>query len=280
MASSYLRNLVIHISSRQKRRLSSVHYRASLACPTIVGATHPLSRTDWLLSLVSGTFLLIQAPQKPVPAADADANDDGVFDGDAASWNVIDSVGLLNTTAGVARSYGKITFSEEPNYIVPNSTLLIDTDGGGYVGRIGASIGWSANDWVSGTTRDTDSNTPLQYQFTFGTFGDPRPLVYSGRSLDHLGTYNFDGGARGTVAMDTNGDGVITGVDSTLPNITVFADRNGNSIRDSISTQVLAGTVPEGSDLTNRYPNATLTVANQNNKNIGFVVRTATLPAA
>ena len=222
----------------------------------------------------SGTFLLIQAPQKPVPAADADANDDGVFDGDAASWNVIDSVGLLNTTAGVARSYGKITFSEEPNYIVPNSTLLIDTDGGGYVGRIGASIGWSANDWVSGTTRDTDSNTPLQYQFTFGTFGDPRPLVYSGRSLDHLGTYNFDGGARGTVAMDTNGDGVITGADSILPNITVFADRNGNSIRDSISTQVLAGTVPEGSDLTNRYPNATLTVANQNNKNIGFVVRT------
>ena len=222
----------------------------------------------------SGTFMLIQAPQKPVPAADADANDDGVLDGDAAGWNVIDSVGLLNTTAGIARSYGKITFSEEPNYIVPNGTLLIDTDGGGYVGRIGASTGWAANDWVSGTTRDIDSNTPVQYQFTFGTFGDPRPLVYSGRSLDHLGTFNFDGGARGTVALDTNGDGVITGADSKLPNISVFADQNGNSIRDSISTRVLAGSVPERSDLTNRYPNATLTVANQNNKNIGFVVRT------
>ncbi len=222
------------------------------------------------------TFMLIQAPQKPVPAADADANDDGTFDGDAASWNVIDSVGLLNTTSSPARSYGKITFSEEPNYIVPNGTLLIDTDGGGYVGRIGASTGWSANDWVSGTTRDIDSQTPVQYQFTFGTYGDPRPLVYSGRSLDHLGTYNFDGGARGTVALDTNGDGVITGADSTLPNISVFADRNGNSIRDSISTKVLAGSVPEGSDLTNRYPNATLTVADKNNKNIGFVVRTAT----
>lgn len=222
----------------------------------------------------SGTFMLIQAQQKPVPASDADANDDGGLDGAAANWNIIDSVGLLRSTAGIARSYGKITFSQEPNYLHPNGTLLIDTDGGGYVGRIGASTGWTAEDWVSGTTTDSSQTPGIQYQFTFGTFGDPRPLVYSGRSIDHVGTYNFNGGVRGSIGLDTNGDGVLTAADSPLPNVTVFSDANGNGVRDSIATQIVAAQYSEGSDLTNRFPNATLTVADKDNKNIGFVVRT------
>ena len=222
----------------------------------------------------TGTFMLIETATKPVPASDIDANDDGVLDGAAASWNVLDSVGLLRSTAGVARSYGKITFSQEPNYLHPSNTLLIDTDGGGYVGRIGASTGWGANDWVSGTTTDNSQLTGTLYQFTFGTFGDPRPLVYAGRAIDTVGTYNFGGGAQGNVGIDTNNDGVLTAADAPLSNVSVFADSNGNGVRDSVGTQVIAAQYPEGTDLTNRFPNATLTVADSNNKNIGFVVRT------
>ncbi len=222
----------------------------------------------------SGTFMLIESATKPVPASDADTNDDGVLDGAAAAWNVIDSVGLMKTMATTARSYGKITFSQEPNYLYPNGTVLIDTDGGGYVGRIGASTGWSTNDWVSGTTTDNSQIAGTLFQFTFGTFGDPRPLVYAGRALEHLGTYNFGGGVRGSVGTDSNGDGVFTSADAPLANVAVLADTNGNGLRDSIGTQVVAAQYPEGSDLTNRFPNATLTVADRNNKNIGFVART------
>ena len=222
----------------------------------------------------SGTFMLIEAPTAPVPASDADANDDGTLDGAAANWKIIDSVGLLNTTASLSRSYGKITFSEEPNYLFPAGTVLIDTDGEGYVGRIGASTGWGASDWVSGTTIDGDSSSAINYRFTFGTFGDPRPLVYSGRSIDHLGTYNFDGGVQGTVAKDSNLDGQITSADTLMPNVRILADQNQNGVQDNFLTTVIANDYAEGTELTNRFPNATLTIADANNKNIGFVVRT------
>lgn len=223
----------------------------------------------------SGTFLLINAPQAPVPGSDADANDDGLLDGAAANWTDIDSIGLLNTTATPSRSYGRITFSEEPNYLAPAGTLLIDTDGGGYVGRIGASTGWNASDWVSGTTIDKETlDSTIDYSLTFGTFGDPRPLAYSGRFINHVGTYNFDGGVSGTTSLDLNDDGIITSADVPVSGVTVFADANGNNVRDNQSVTVIAQQLPEQSILTNRFPNATLTVADKNNKNIGFAVRT------
>lgn len=225
----------------------------------------------------SATFLLIKASQAPIPGTDTDTNDDGQFDGVAATWADIDSVGLLNTTASPSRSYGRITFSQEPAYLAPPGTQLIDTDGGGYVGRIGASTGWAATDWVSGTTIDKETlDTSIDYSFTFGTFGDPRPLVYSGRAINHIGTYNFDGGARGTAIVDTNGDNVITAVDAPIAGIPVIADANNNGVRDFQSVTIVASQYPKQSNLTNRFPNATLTVADKDNKNIGFVVRTDT----
>ncbi len=221
-----------------------------------------------------GTFMLVHAPQSPVAGSDADGNDDGTLDGAAGNWDVIDSVGLLNTTPTPSRSYGKITFSNETNSLYPAGTTLIDTDGGGYVGRIGNSTGWAASDWVSGTTIDGDSSPDSKlYRFTFGVFGDPRPLVYSGRSINDLGTFNFDGGAKGFIGND-NGDGVLTGADTPLPNVPVFADQNANGVRDSVAVSVFAKDYPDGTELTNRFPDATLTVADVNNKNIGFVART------
>ncbi len=228
------------------------------------------------LAFIAGanTFLLVKSPTKPVPTSDADANDDGTFDGDAANWTVLDSVGLLNSTAGPSRSYGRITFSESVDNLYPAGTTFVFTDGGGYVGRIGASSGWNASDWVSGTTIADDVNPNSLYRFTYGTFGDPRPLVYSGRSINTLGTYNFNGGFQGFTGLDSNNDGNITSDETPVPGVTVFADRNGNGLRDSFQVEVIAAKQPLGNELANNFPNATLTVADRYNENIGFAVRT------
>lgn len=222
----------------------------------------------------SNSFLLVQTATKPVPGTDADSNDDGVLDGPAAQWSVLDSVGLLNSTAGTSRSYGRITFSESVNALYSVGTTFVLTEGGGYVARIGASEGWSANEWVSGTTIEDGVTPGSLYRFTYGTFGDPQPLVYSGRSINHLGTFNFDGGFRGFVGIDSNGDGNISDSETPLPGVSVFADRNGNGVRDSFEVEVIAAAQVLDAELTNRFPNATLTVADDRNENIGFAVRT------
>lgn len=219
----------------------------------------------------SATFLLIQSNQSPVPASDADVNDDGVLD---TPWTVIDSVGLLNTTASPSRSYGKITFSNDPSYPAPTGTVVVDTDIAGYVARRGASVGWDASDWIAGRTIDDSANPGISYRFTFGTFGDPRPLEYSGRQINHVGTFNFDGGVVGTVAHDSNWDGTYGVGDTPIANASFFADRNRDGMRNNQSVSVIAGGYADGSEHTNRFANATLTVADANNKNIGFVVRT------
>lgn len=161
------------------------------------------------------TFMLVQASSKPVPGSDVDQNNDGVRDGASASWTELDSVGLLNSTAGVGVSYGKITFSENTNYTVPAGTSLIKTERPGYAGRIGASMGW-----------------------------------------------------------DLDQDGKLTSSDYLASGVQVFADGNGNGFRDNLQQEIVAINYPQGTELTNRFPNATLTVAANNGENIGHVVRT------
>ena len=220
------------------------------------------------------TFMLVQASSKPVPGSDVDQNDDGVRDGASASWNELDSVGLLNSTAGLGVSYGKITFSENTSYTVPTGTSLVQTERPGYAGRIGASRGWGAADWVAGNAIDDSATSEKLFRFTFGTFGDPSPLVYAGRALNHVGTFNFDGGVRGTMGQDLNEDGKLTSSDYLASGVQVFADSNGNGFRDNLQKEVVAIDYPQGTELTNRFPNATLTVAATNGENIGHVVRT------
>ena len=220
------------------------------------------------------TFMLVQAPSKPIPGTDVDQNNDGVRDGASIPWNELDSVGLLNSTAGVGVSYGKITFSENTSYTVPAGTSLIKTERPIYAGRIGASMSWNAADWVAGNTIDDSATAEELYRFTFGTFGDPSPLVYAGRSLNHVGTFNFDGGVRGTMGQDLDQDGKLTNADYLASGVQVFADGNGNGFRDSLQQEVVAINYPERTELTNRFPNATLTVAASNGENIGHVVRT------
>jgi hypothetical protein len=223
---------------------------------------------------VSGTFLLFETAVAPAPGSDADTDDDGILDGVATNWSVVDAVGLLNTTSTPSRSYGKITFSEEPNYLAPSGSRLIDTDGGGYVGRLGDSSFWSDKDWISGTAVNAQTPNALEYRFTFGALGDPRPIVYSGRLLNHLGTHNFSGGALGKVLLDADSSGQATPADQPLANIAVFADANQNGVRDDVHVSVLAKDYNAATEHTNRFPNATLNIADSNNKNLSSVVRT------
>ena len=222
-------------------------------------------------------FMLIVTPDKPVPGVDYDVEDDGQLDSSTtSSWTILDSVAMMGYTPTPGWSYSGITFSSlTTNHRVPAGTVSIVQEGVGYVARIGSSTGYSADDWVGGTSIEDKINLNSKYRFTYGTFGDPRPLVYSGRATNDIGTYNFGGGFLGTAAIDTDRDGVITKSDTPLAGVTLFADRNDNGIRDTTTVDVISAQQTLGAELANTFPNATLTVADSNNKNIGFAVRTA-----
>jgi hypothetical protein len=227
-------------------------------------------------SFISGTqsFLIVSATSKPTPGNDYDLNDDGNLDNGADSWNTYDSVAMMGYTPSPGWSYGRITFSHlTTNHRYPAGSLYTVQENIGYVGRIGSSTGYAANDWVCGTTIADTLNPNSAYRFTYGTFGDPRPLVYSGRAINHVGTYNFGGGFTGQALLDTDRNGVLDSNDMPLGNVSVFADRNDNGVRDSTTIDVIAAQQTLDVELANTFPNATLTVANSNNKNIGFKVK-------
>ena len=228
-------------------------------------------------SHVSGSqsFLLIGAASKPVPGSDYDANDDGALDSGAESWTIYDSVAMMGFTPTPGWSYGRITFSHlTTNHNYPAGTAYTVQENIGYVARLGNSTGYSTDDWVCGTTIEDTLNANSKYRFTYGTFGDPRPLVYSGRATNNVGTYNFGGGFIGQAILDSDRDGQLTSADSPLANVSVFADRNDNGVRDNTTVDVIASQQTLNAELANVFPNATLTVADTTNKNIGFAVRT------
>ncbi|MFM8573640.1 MAG: cadherin domain-containing protein [Pirellula sp.] len=228
-------------------------------------------------SFISGSqsFLLIGAGSKPVSGDDYDLNDDGTLDNGAALWTTYDSVAMMGFSSP-GWSYGRITFSHNTvDHRYPAGSVYTVQENIGYVARIGSSTGYAASDWVCGTTIEDTLNANSKYRFTYGTFGDPRPLVYSGRATNNVGTYNFGGGFLGRAMLDVDRDGQFTDSDTPLANVTVFADRNDNGIRDNTTIDVISSQQTLGAELANVFPNATLTVADSNNKNIGFAVRTA-----
>ncbi|MFN7737451.1 MAG: cadherin domain-containing protein [Pirellula sp.] len=221
------------------------------------------------------SFLLIQTTIKPIVGSDIDVDDNGVLDGPAATWTVHDAVAMMGYTPTPGWSYGRITYSElTTNHNYAAGTFYTVQERCGYVARIGNSTGYALEDWVCGGTVEDKVTPNSKYRFSYGTFGDPRPLVYSGRSVNHIGTYNFGGGYLGFAGMDSNGDGQLTTNETPLPGVTLFADMNDNGVRDSKVVDVIAAQQVLGAELANVFPNATLTVADSNGKNIGFAVRT------
>jgi len=128
------------------------------------------------------SFLLIQTAVKPSVGTDIDVDDNGVLDGPAASWTIHDAVAMMGYTPTPGWSYGRITYSElTTNHNYAPGTLYTVQERCGYVARIGSSTGYGLEDWVCGGTVEDKVTPNSKYRFSYGTFGDTRPLVYSGR---------------------------------------------------------------------------------------------------
>lgn len=157
----------------------------------------------------SSTFLLVKTAVQPTLADDIDANDDGIPDGPYLNWEILDGVAVMPWVENpfTQRTYAPIVFTERGvgESHLPTATV-IETDSIAYAGRIGGSIGYTDEDWMSGNTVE-DNTDQFDFQFQHGTFGTPRPKAYGGRILDHVGGPNWFGSVSGYVFEDLNSDG-------------------------------------------------------------------------
>lgn len=138
----------------------------------------------------SGTFFLIQSTNYPALGADIDADDDGVPDGPLfASWNIIDSVAVLDNDGLGDIGYGRINFrrSSGPgtNATVAGGTIVPVNFTPVYVARTGNTTNWAFGSWVaSGSLNGAAPNWSLD-----GLQTDPP--TFGGRALNHIGGPNF-----------------------------------------------------------------------------------------
>jgi hypothetical protein len=151
------------------------------------GGTRPSGQlaTDILTGAVS--FLLIQAPAAPTTSTNIDPGNTGNPTNQTSaynSWNVLDSVGILNT-ATTSHSYAAITF--EPTTagsVLPgSSTVSTGTWVANYVGRIAQNTGTSSADWIASVVTGTASS---------GTFnlGVVDSTNFAGQPLNSIGGPN------------------------------------------------------------------------------------------
>ncbi|MCA9246501.1 MAG: hypothetical protein KDA42_05280 [Planctomycetales bacterium] len=199
-------------------------------------------RIDFIFG--SNTFLLVEAATAPQLTDEVDVNDDGILDGAALGWTIIDSVAVAR--GGTNYSYAAITFAvEDTTLIAPNSTTIVPIKAVDYVGRIGDSTGSRAEDWVGSVTVEGERDS-YEFHLNFGLFGEAVPRAFTGRQLDHLGSTNFLGSIHGAIAGPANAG------------VTVFLDRNENGEFDFIETRVDADAFPDGTPLTNAFDGVTL----------------------
>lgn len=224
----------------------------------------------------ANSYLLIQSVVKPNLGDDIDTNDDGVPDQLYSGWTVLDGFAALPWVDSVTTlvGYAPIVFRENNPGIAPLAKTIVDTEQLAYAGRIGDSVGYSKDEWVTGNTTDSNSNgSPAEFRLEHGTFGTPRPYVYAGRHLDHVGSSNFSGSASGKVFQDWNGDGVQQAGENALGGVSVTIDANGDGTSVPREFQLEPDLFDDGEELTNASPGVTLTVGGSDNKQIGFKVR-------
>ncbi|QDT04429.1 Cadherin domain protein [Rubripirellula lacrimiformis] len=203
----------------------------------IYSDSHSLSeRIDFIIG--ANAYLLIQTDIAPQLEMDIDADDDGVIDPLVASaWDIQDSISLHPFVGGGDIAYGNIVFAEDgpsPAEVnVPDGVAFVRTEGFGYAGRVGESVGSDPSDWVVGTVQDENRTlvgADPQWALVDNLFGTPSQYPFSGRDLDHVGGPNFVGGVKGNV-FDS-----VTNMP--LADATVFADTNDNGIRDTLTFRV------------------------------------------
>ncbi len=215
----------------------------------------------------TNSFLLVTARNAPVPGDDVDINNDGLLDGAASTWTVLDSVGVIGTFVGANANqigYGKINFTDvgvgqPPLGRVPPGATLVASESYGHVARVDESTGYAATDWVAGLPRSVN-NGPLRYDASI--FGHPTQRQFVGLPTDVLGTSNFASNITGRVYTDSNGNGVFDPGEAGVGGQTVWVDRNGNGLLDSYTLAVDADAFPVGTELTNLYDRVTLSTTN------------------
>ncbi len=256
----------------------------------------PLSdRIDFIVG--SNGFFLIESAVPPQLGDDIDVDDDGLADpsGIKANWKILDSVSLHPFVSNSSQGYGDIVLRELGPGSVPLAAapgVVVDGKGHSYAGRIGDSIGSSADDWVFGTAiaaqTDPVTNRTTLYELESGIFGVPVPTAFNGRDLDHIGASNFNGGVHGTVTLfaaqgttDANGDPLPP---TPGAGITIFADLNNNGQQNLVNYFVDPNNGIDPTNLfdangnaipqviTNVFPGMTVTTADASNNIIGFDV--------
>ena len=138
----------------------------------------------------SSTFFLIQSTNFPTLGMDIDADNDGLPDGPLfASWNILDSVGVLASAGIVDIAYGKINFrrTNAPGGggTVLSGTVVPVAFNPAYVARTTNSVNWQPGSWVaSGTILGAAPDFSLDLT-------DTEPKSFGGKPLNHIGGPNF-----------------------------------------------------------------------------------------
>ncbi|WP_236625917.1 cadherin domain-containing protein [Rhodopirellula baltica] len=235
-------------------------------------------------------YFLIQSDVPPALGDDIDTDDDQRADegGLLSTWNVLDAVSIQDYVFGDNFSYAPILFAENisstaRSYVLPPGGTVVEADGFGYVGRLGDSIGSSAEDWVFGTPVDAANGSAIEfenggrYELLSSSVSQP---ALADRLLNHIGESNFVGGARGQILLAPSAGAIADGAsaDLRLPGqgITVFADTNDNDRLDDLTFVVEPDDVVPPFDpldptvqdltyvLTNEFPGVTVTSTSGN----------------
>ncbi|MFG0267586.1 MAG: cadherin domain-containing protein [Rhodopirellula sp. JB055] len=235
-------------------------------------------------------YFLIQTDVPPVLGDDIDTDDDQRADegGLLSTWDVLDALSIQDYVFGDNFAYAPILFAENigsssRSYVLPPGGTVVEADGFGYVGRLGDSIGSSAEDWVFGTPVDAADGSAIEFET-----GGKHELLSSSvsqpaladRLLNHIGESNFVGGVRGQIMLAPSAGAIANGApeDLRLPGqgVTVFADTNGNDRLDDLTFVVEPDDVVPPFDpldptvqdldyvLTNQYPGVTITSTSGN----------------
>ena len=226
----------------------------------------------------ANSYLLIQTNVKPQIGDDIDTNDDGTPDQFYSNWNVLDGFSALPWVENVVPlvGYAPIVFREDGVGSAPIAKTIIDTEDLAYAARIGDSIGYSAGEWIAGNTVDENNNSsPAVFRLQHGIFGTPRPYPFSGRTLDHLGSSNFNGNVSGLVFQDANADGIQQVGEAPLPGLEIKIDANGDGMDVAREFLLEPDDYEDRAELTNEGIGITLTHADDKNLPVGFVVRSA-----
>jgi hypothetical protein len=206
----------------------------------------------------SATFLLIQSAVAPVQNEDVDALGNGVLTGSATSWNIIDSIGVLDGDSAADTAYGQINFSQNGLGIVAAGNSLIDLSASDvlflqgftpdWVGRNGNSNGSTTSDWIAADVIGAVPTLSVDLAET--------SQVGVGGPLDHIGAANnFGTFAVLTLAFDQvsiaeNGGsaiGTITRTGVTTGDLVVsLTASDSDSATPDETTQPASVTIPDG----------------------------------